>query len=71
MRASTILPIAALMAVAAAIGFFAGRMSVPNPAPVFADRAQTDTSTFPIRELFVPEKTAPADPRADLLRALE
>ena len=71
MRASTILLIAALMAVAVAIGFFAGRMSVPNPAPVFADRTQTDTSTFPIRELLVPEKTAPADPRADLLRALE
>ena len=71
MRTSTILLIAALMAVAAAIGFFAGRMSVPNPAPVFADRAQTDTSNLPIRELLVPEKTAPGDPRADLLRALE
>ena len=59
------------MAVAAAIGFFAGRMSVSNPAPVFADRTQTNTSTFPIRELLVPEKTAPGDPRADMLRALE
>ena len=75
MRTSTILLVAAtvlLTAAAAAIGFFAGRMSVPNPVPVIADWTQTTTtSTSPIRELLVPDKIASADLRADLLRALE
>ena len=66
---SLLIAVTVILAVAAAaIGFFAGRMSVSNPSPVIADRTQ---STSPIRELRVPDKTSPADPRAHVLRALE
>ena len=75
MSTSTILLMAVtvvLAAAAAAIGFFGGRMSVRDSAPVIADPTQTaTTSTSPTREIPVPDKAAPADPRADLLRALE
>ncbi len=75
MSNATILLIAVtvvLAAAAAAIGFFGGRMSVRDSAPVIADPTQTaTTSSSPIREILVPDKAVPADPRADLLRALE
>ena len=75
MSTSTILLMAltvVLAAAAAAIGFFGGRMSVRDSAPVIADPTQTaTTSSSPIREILVPDKAVPEDPRADLLRALE
>lgn len=58
-----------VVATAAATGFFVGQMSARDSAPVIADRTQT--TTFPIREPPAPDKAVPADPRADLLRALE
>ena len=61
-----------LAAAAAAIGFFGGRTGVLKPSPAIADPTQTTTtSASAIRETLVLDKTAPADPRADLLRALE
>ena len=75
MSTSTILLMAltvVLAAAAAAIGFFGGRMSMRDSSPVIADPMQTaTTSTSPTREIPVPGKAAPADPRTDLLRALE
>ena len=64
-----ILMAALLAAAAAAVGFFAGRMSVSNPSPVIADRTQTTTS--PKGELPGRDGAVPADPRAALLRALK
>lgn len=71
MRTSTMLPIAAavvFIAVAAAIGFFAGRASVTNPPAMVADRSQT---SIPLGQTPAADWTLPANPRADLLRALE
>ena len=75
MSNATILLIAVtvvLAATAAAIGFFGGRMSVRDSASVIADPTQiATTSASPIREIPLPDKAVPADPRAYLLRALE
>ncbi len=70
MSTATVILMATLLAVAAAaIGFFAGRMSASNPPPVIADRTQTTTS--PIGQLPGRDEAVPADPRAALLRALK
>ena len=71
MRTSTLLPIVAavfFVAVAAAIGFLAGRTSVTNPPAMVADRSQT---SIPLDQSPAADWTLPANPRADLLRALE
>ena len=67
MSTSTFLLIAVLLAVAAAaIGFFVGQMGARDSAPVIADRTHSSTRGIPVSD-----QAARADPRADLLRALE
>ena len=74
MRTSTILLAVAavfLTAVAAAIGFFAGRGSVSaDPAPATYERAQVAPTTSPKFGLSMADQSAPSNPRADLIRAL-
>ena len=67
MSTSTFLLMAVLLTVvAAAIGFFVGQMGVRDSAPVIAEKTHSST-----REIPVSDQAARADPRADLLRALE
>ena len=67
MRTSTVV----LMAlVASAIGFFAGRASVPDPAPPIAEPPQATTSNLPVPAFGAPDGMAPTDARTRLLRAL-
>ena len=59
-------------ATAAAIGFFAGRASVPDDhAPVISERTEAATITFPRYAFPVADEATPADLRAQLLDALE
>ena len=74
MRISAVLLIttaALLLAVGGAIGFLAGRTSVPSPAAMLADLAETTISTFDTDGFRMPNETVFEDPRANLLRALE
>ena len=75
MHTSTILFMVAsvlVTATAAAIGFFAGRASVPDDhAPVISERTEAATTTFPRYAFPVADETTPADLRAQLLDALE
>ena len=75
MSTSTILFTAAsilLTVAAAAIGFFAGRASVPDDhAPVISERSEAATTTFPRYAFPVADAATPADLRAQLLDALE
>ena len=67
MSTSTFLLMAVFLAVAAAaVGFFVGQMGVRDSAPVIADRTHSST-----RGISESDQAARADPRADLLRALE
>ena len=67
MSTSTLLLMAVFLAVAAAaVGFFVGQMGVRDSAPVIADRTHSSTRGIPVSD-----QAATADPRADLLRALE
>lgn len=73
MRTSTILLTVAavfLTAVAAAIGFLAGRAGVPDPEPPIADGPRAALATFPKYELSAADQSAASNPRADLIRAL-
>ena len=59
-----------LTVAAAAIGFFAGRASVPDDhASVIAER--TATATFPKYEFAAADEAAASNPRAQLLHALQ
>ena len=75
MHTSTILFMVAsvlVTATAAAIGFFAGRASVPDDhAPVISERTEAATITFPRYAFPVADEATPADLRAQLLDALE
>ena len=75
MHTSTILFMVAsvlVTATAAAIGFFAGRASVPDDhAPVISERTEAATTTFPRYAFPVADEATPADLRAQLLDALE
>ena len=75
MHTSTILFMVAsvlVTATAAAIGFFAGRASVPDDhVPVISERTEAATITFPRYAFPVADEATPADLRAQLLDALE
>ena len=74
MRISVVLLVTAavlLLAVGGAIGFLAGRTSVPSPAAVLADLAETTISPFDTDGFRMPNETVFEDPRTNLLRALE
>ena len=57
--------------VAAAIGFFAGRASIPDPVAGPATPAETTVSESPVTPSPVSDRARGNDPRVELLRALE